>query len=128
MEVDIKLEDLDDGPLEVKVTKKRLRKQTSEADLSAPLDGSTPTDDADKKDADVKPAAKRAKKTTAAGETPTKRKKSNEAVEPSKRADHLQEFHSLTSDEIKKMQVNLLAWYDEVRAPKATIERRPNRI
>lgn len=113
--MDIKLEDLDDGPLEVKVTKKRLRKQTSESDLSAPLDGDVPSDDAEKKDADVKPAAKRAKKTTAAGETPTKKKKTKDAAEPSKRAEHLQAFHSMAPEDIKKMQTNLLAWYDEVR-------------
>ena len=115
MDVEVKLEDLEEGPLEVTASRKRLRKQAAEADLADSIEGEEEASEVEEAKEDVKPTPKSRAKKSGGGETPKKKRKLKEDGAAVPRADHLQKFHSLTPEAIEKMQTNLLAWYDEVR-------------
>lgn len=126
MEVDL-IGDLDEGALEAKNTRKRLRKQSSDVDLVESVDSDNDASEVKEEVEEAKPAPKRQAKKAGSAETPKKKRKLKDDAEAIKRADHLQKFHSMTPEDIEKMQTNLLAWYDEVRAlEKRLIESQPN--
>lgn len=114
MEVEIKPEDLEDAPVALKVaTKKRLRKESPDLDLSDSIEDLDTGLEAGEKEADTKTTAKRGKKKAGSADTLKKGKKSKEDATLVERANHLQKFHYLEENDIKKMQTDLLAWYED---------------